>query len=206
MIVTVVDHGLSNLRSLTAALAHLGHESRFADSPRDIESAEVLILPGVGSFPIAMGTLIQRGYAEALRNAATGGRSKILGICLGMQLLLTQSAEGGGAQGLNLVDGVLERFEESGGLSIPHIGWNVVQAPTQSTLFAGLPPESDFYFVHSFCTRKLPTAITVATTTHGKSFISAFEAKNIYGVQFHPEKSQGNGLRLLSNFLEAEVQ
>jgi len=206
VIVTIVDHGLSNLRSLVSALTYLGHEPRFAQSRWEIEAARVLILPGVGSFPIAMEALGQKGYGDAIRSVAEAGRCKILGICLGMQLLLTRSDEGGGAQGLNLVEGVSERFEESANLPIPHIGFNAVRAPTQSELFAGLPSESDLYFVHSYRVKTLPPEVRGATTVHGESFISAFEAGNVYGVQFHPEKSQGNGLRLLSNFLAAEVK
>jgi imidazole glycerol phosphate synthase glutamine amidotransferase subunit len=206
VIVTVIDHGLSNLGSLVSALTHLGHETRFAQSTGDIEGARVLILPGVGSFPVAMEALSRKGYGEEIRAAATGGNSKILGICLGMQLLLSSSDEGAGARGLNLVEGVLERFQESGNLPIPHIGFNGVRAPINSELFAGLPPESDFYFVHSHRARAVPPGVTAATTVHGEAFISAFEAGNVYGVQFHPEKSQGNGLRLLSNFLAAEVK
>ena len=206
MIVTVIDHGLSNLGSLTSALAHLGHETRFAQSAGDIEGARVLILPGVGSFPVAMEALNRQGYGDAIRAAATSGNNKILGICLGMQLLLSWSDEGGGARGLNLVEGVLERFQESAKLPIPHIGFNGVRAPIHSKLFAGLPFESDFYFVHSYRARSVPPGVTAATTVHGDAFISAFEAGNVYGVHFHPEKSQGNGLRLLSNFLAAEVR
>ena len=206
MIVTVIDHGLSNLGSLVSALTHLGHETRFAQSTGDIEVARVLILPGVGSFPIAMEALNRRGYGEAIRAAANGGNSKILGICLGMQLLLSCSDEGGGAQGLSLVEGVLERFQESAKIPIPHIGFNGVRAPIHSELFVGLPFESDFYFVHSYRARAVPPAVIAATTVHGEAFISAFEAGNVYGVQFHPEKSQGNGLRLLSNFLAVEVK
>lgn len=206
MIVTVIDHGLSNFGSLVSALTHLGHETRFAQSTGDIEAARVLILPGVGSFPIAMEALNRSGYGEAIRAAATGGNSKILGICLGMQLLLSWSDEGGGAQGLDLVEGVLERFQESASLPIPHIGFNEVRAPLESDLFAGLPPESDFYFVHSYRAMAVPPGVTAASTVYGEAFISAFEARNVYGVQFHPEKSQGNGLRLLSNFLAVEMK
>ena len=203
---SVVDHGLSNLGSLVSALTHLGHETHFAQSAGDIEGARVLILPGVGSFPIAMEALNRGGYGEAIRAAANGGNSKILGICLGMQLLLSCSDEGGGAEGLDLVDGVLERFQESANLPIPHIGFNGVRAPIHSELFAGLPSESDFYFVHSYRAVAVTSGVIVATTGHGEAFISAFEAGNVYGVQFHPEKSQGNGLRLLSNFLSVEVK
>lgn len=204
--ITVVDHGLSNLKSLVSALAFLGHEAHFASSTADIERAEALILPGVGSFPVAMNLLRERGFIEAIQSAAREGRSKILGICLGMQLMLSRSDEGGGAFGLELVEGKLERFQEATDLAIPHIGFNGVQAPTGSTLFAGLPPESDFYFVHSYRTKTVPPDVSAAKTVYGDTFISAFEAGNVYGVQFHPEKSQSNGLHLLSNFLEAEVK
>lgn len=206
MPITIVDHGLSNLKSLVSALEHLGHDSHFAESAREIQRATTLILPGVGSFPIAMKALEQRGYSDAIREAIEGGKSKILGICLGMQLLMTQSEEGGGAKGLGLVDGAVERFQATQHLPIPHIGFNGVHAPIDSSLFAGLPRESDFYFVHSYRARSTPHGVTAATTFYGETFMSAFEAGNVYGVQFHPEKSQGNGLLLLSNFVAAELR
>lgn len=206
MKVTIIDHGLSNLRSLVSALVHLGYEVLFAESPRDIESARQVILPGVGSFPVAMNLLTEKAIPSAIRNAVNGGKCKLLGICLGMQLLLNKSEEGGGAEGLGLVNGTVERFRESADLTVPHIGFNGVCAPSHSTLFEGLAPESDFYFVHSYRTKHLPPDAMASTTIHGESFVSAFEAGNVYGVQFHPEKSQGNGLRLLSNFLTAEVK
>jgi glutamine amidotransferase len=205
MLVTIIDHGLGNLRSLVSAISHLGHDFLVSSTPKDIASGETLILPGVGSFPIAMAAITEAHLGDVLTETALSGKAKVLGICLGMQLLMSYSGEGGGCTGLDLVGGEVGRFSNGMGLPVPHTGFNAVRAPAGSSLFAGLPEETDFYFVHSYRATVAAPGSLVATTQYGETFVSAFEFGNVYGTQFHPEKSQKNGLRLLNNFLSAEI-
>lgn len=205
-LVTIVDYGMGNIRSLSAAVTHLGWNSQISRDPATIATSETIILPGVGSFPEAMKSIRSQGIDNALRDAFKEGESRILGICLGMQLLMTSSDEDGGSSGLGIIDGDVGRFPEGIALPIPHIGFNSVNASKLSTLFAGLSESTDFYFVHSYRATNAAASGLVATSHYGETFIAAFEAGNVYGTQFHPEKSQSNGLALLSNFLSAELQ
>lgn len=204
--VLIVDYGMGNIRSLGAAVEHLGHDVVVSGNPRDIATAHVVMLPGVGSFPTAMGIIDNRGLSQALCDAAFSGRSKVLGICLGMQLLMFSSNEGEGARGLGLVEGSVERFSAETNLAVPHIGFSSVRAPAGSVLFRGLNDDTDFYFVHSYRAVTAAPEVLVATSHYGGAFVAAIESKNVYGTQFHPEKSQTNGLRLLANFLGAEIR
>ena len=204
--VLIVDYGMGNIRSLGAAVEHLGRKVVVSGEPREIESAEVVMLPGVGSFPAAMKIIDDRGLGEAIRSGVREGRSKLLGICLGMQLLMDASSEGDGAAGLGLVGGWVERFPEQLDLPVPHIGFNSVRAPSGSVLLEGLGAETDFYFVHSYRAISAGPEALVATSLYGDHFVAAIESGNVYGTQFHPEKSQTNGLRLLANFLAAEIR
>ena len=202
-IATVVDYGMGNIRSLCSALAALDWETRVTSNSSVISSAETILLPGVGSFPAAMGVIRKKGIQTAILEATENGRAKILGICLGMQLLLQSSEEDGGDDGLAILRGHVRRFSSDGGLPVPHIGFNRVQPTRQSILFSGLEDGADFYFVHSYRVSELNAPEVVATCKYGQDFGAAFEIGNIYGTQFHPEKSQTNGLRLLANFLNA---
>lgn len=204
--VLIVDYGMGNIRSLSAAVEHLGRNVVVSGQPREIASAEVVLLPGVGSFPAAMRAIDNGGLSEAIRDGVHAGKFKLLGICLGMQLLMAASSEGDGAAGLGLVDGSVERFPEHYDLPVPHIGFNSVRAPGGSILFNGLSAETDFYFVHSYRAVYAGPQALVATSHYGEDFVAAVESGNVYGTQFHPEKSQTNGLRLLSNFLAAEIR
>jgi glutamine amidotransferase len=203
--VTIVDYGMGNLWSVANAFHYLGAETEVCENPKKIRNAEVLILPGVGSFLRAMVHLRATGLAEALKEAVFARKRKILGICLGMQLMAEKGMEDGESQGLGLIPGNVERFSPSvlGELKLPHIGFNRVTGNEQSRLFSQLRPAADFYFVHSF--RLLPAISTghFSLCHYGTDFLAAYEQENIYGVQFHPEKSQTNGLRLLQNFLSA---
>lgn len=203
--VVVADYGMGNIRSLVAAVEHLGHTVTVSGIPDEISKASTLILPGVGSFPAAMTSMNSSGIARAVLDAHSGGTAKILGICLGMQLLMEFSHEDGGSQGLGLVTGQLDRFSATADLRVPHIGFNSVQAEPTSRLFSGLESDADFYFVHSF--RALPSDAggLHATCRYGEEFVAAFEIGNVFGTQFHPEKSQGNGLRLLRNFFALDL-
>lgn len=205
--VTIVDYGMGNIQSIGAAITHLGYEPHFYSDPDAISRSEIIVLPGVGSFPSAMGAVKKRGIDLALREAIAGGKSKVLGICLGMQLLAESSTEDGGSPGLGIFQGAVERFDPTiaASLPIPHVGFNSVTSPAGSVLFRGLGPQTDFYFVHSFRISPHSSTGLLATSTYGERFVAAFEMGNIFGTQFHPEKSQSNGLRLLSNFLQSEI-
>ena len=201
--VTVVDYGMGNIWSVLGALRYLGVEQELVDDPEKVRQAECLILPGVGSFRRAMNRLTESGLGEAICETVVQRQVPILGICLGMQLLGSLGTEDGETAGLGLVPARVDRFtpDELSSLKLPHIGFNAVTSSAESRLFRGLPRQVDFYFVHSY--RMLPEGLDamVSTCTHGVDFVAAFEAGPINGVQFHPEKSQTNGLALLRNFL-----
>jgi glutamine amidotransferase len=202
----IVDYGMGNIRSLSAAVEYLGGDVVVSGEPREIATAKILMLPGVGSFPAAMAIMSNHGLSQALRDSVQTGKSKLLGICLGMQLLMDSSNEGEGATGLGILSGSVERFPTENDLPVPHIGFNSVRSQGESVLFAGLGAETDFYFVHSYRAVNAGPEALVATCHYGEDFVAAIESGNVYGTQFHPEKSQNNGLRLLANFLAAEIR
>lgn len=201
--VIIVDYGLSNILSVVNALTYLGYNCEVTNSPEKITGSKTLILPGVGSFKKAMNSIKELSIDEALSEAANQG-AKILGICLGMQLLGSMSTEDGHTKGLNLINNKVDIFSsaEVGNQKIPHVGFDKVKKNADSLLFMELPTESDFYFLHSY--RMLATEENgiSAVCKYGIEFLAAFEKENIYGTQFHPEKSQTNGLKLLQNFLK----
>jgi glutamine amidotransferase len=200
-VVSVIDYGMGNLRSVRNALNYLGVESRFISEPADLLNSPRLILPGVGSFMQAMTNLANLGLVEPIRTA--GGQGvPILGICLGMHLLADEGEEGGGCRGIGLIPGVVKRLDDQNStLKIPHMGFNQVRFQAPHPLFTGVTDTSDFYFAHSYqfiCDE--PN--TAGTTSYGAPFSSVVVQKNAMGVQFHPEKSQVHGLTLLRNFCE----
>jgi len=197
--ITIVDYGAGNLRSLQNAFRHLGYEVACSSSAKQVARADKLIMPGVGAFGYAMRNLNELGLIDPLRRKALAG-APLLGICLGMQLLLTESEEGGRVQGLDLIAGRVRRFKVD--LKVPHIGWNEIRAEPGSSLLRGLPDSRYAYFVHSYVCHPAEPESTVATCEYGVHFCAAFESRNIFGVQFHPEKSQELGLRILQNFAE----
>lgn len=203
--VTVVDYGMGNLWSVASAFTFLGVDCRITDRPDEVARADLLVLPGVGSFRSAMAALRNSGLADSLHEAVRNRQRKILGICLGMQLLGEASTEDGETPGLGFIPRRVERFAPAdlAGLKVPHVGFNRVVAPRGSRLFCGLEPAADFYFVHSY--RMLPEDLPgqAAICRYGVDFLAAYEDGTVLAVQFHPEKSQTNGLRLLSNFLAA---
>ena len=200
MKVIIINYEMGNIYSVQSALKFLGYESKFTDKPEEILSADKLILPGVGSFRKAMQNIISKGLEETINEVILTKRKPILGICLGMQLLGTSSTEDGFTKGLGFFDGIVERFSEKYDRKVPHIGYNEIVPPQNSVLFQNLEVKSDFYFVHSY---RMSSSIVkgVATCCYGEKFIAAFEQNNVFGTQFHPEKSQTNGLILLKNFL-----
>jgi len=203
--IVLIDYGMGNLWSVGSALNYLGCQSTISGDPGRVARADALILPGVGSFRQAMEVLRTSGLADAITDAVLGRQRKILGICLGMQLFAESGSEDGFSQGLGFIPGGVDRFarDQLGTLKVPHIGFNRVVASDQSRLFQGLVGPTDFYFVHSY--RLLPTNLPgqSATCHYGVDFLAAYDDENIFATQFHPEKSQTNGLLVLKNFLDS---
>lgn len=195
--ICILDYGMGNLRSVEKALEHVGATATIANDAATIRAADGLILPGVGAFPKAMEGVRELGLDELILDRRDAG-VPILGICLGLQLLFDSTTELGGAAGLGLLGGEVEVLDAPG-LKIPHIGWAPVRWEKQSRLAEGIDSETPFYLVHSFAPRPESDDL-LGTTTYGARFACAAERDNVFGVQFHPEKSSSAGLRLLSNF------
>jgi glutamine amidotransferase len=198
--VVVIDYGMGNLFSVASALRYLGCDPQVTDDPLVVGNAAHVILPGVGSFRLAMERLRAKGLDDALRECVRSGRH-LLGICLGMQLLGASSTEDGDTAGLGIIPNSVQLFSESVGVKIPHVGFNEIVPTKQSGLFERLPDHPFFYFVHSYRMSIGALDCTYATSDYGERFLAAFDMGNVCGTQFHPEKSQANGLQLLRNFL-----
>lgn len=192
----IVDYGVGNLKSITNALGYLGLETRITSEEGELERAGSIILPGVGAFPDAAERLRGPGLDRVLRDQAE--RKPILGICLGMQLLFDEGEEVRRCEGLGLVSGRVERIQTD--CKLPHIGWNSLTFPNPSPLFAGLDEGTYVYFVHSFCGIAADPAHVLAQTDYGIPVTAAVGRGNVYGCQFHPEKSGEAGLQILKNF------
>lgn len=200
----IIDYGLGNLTSVAGAVAKLGYEPVISASRDTLSDADKLILPGVGAFPDGMANLSSRGLIEVLGDLVIKGRKPILGICLGFQLLGEGSEEFSETDGLGWIDARVKLLRPSDkSLRVPHVGWNdVTQASPDCILFDGIPDEALFYFVHKYKMETPREGASVATCDYGGAFTAAVQKGNIFGTQFHPEKSQRHGLALLNNFLE----
>ena len=198
MRICILDYGMGNLRSVEKALEHVGARATVSADHALARDADGIILPGVGAFPRAMERIRERGLDQVVRERADAG-VPILGICLGLQLIFSSSTELGGAEGLGLVEGPVDQLRP-GDLKLPHIGWSPVSWSKGSRLTDGLAEDEPFYFVHSFVPRPADAATALGTAEHGERFVCAIEWENVFGVQFHPEKSSAAGLRLLRNF------
>lgn len=198
--VLIIDYGVGNHRSVGAALLRLGYSYDVSSDAEALRRAHAYILPGVGAFQEAMKNLESRGINEVLRQQVLERKKPLLGICLGMQVLAEDSTEGGMRRGLGFIPGHVVRIPEYEGVRIPHVGWNEVEVCTQDPLFVSVGTGTRFYFDHSyhFATEE---AYRSATTMYGEALTAAVQCDNIFGVQFHPEKSQTAGLRLLRAFL-----
>jgi glutamine amidotransferase len=198
--IAVLDYGMGNRRSVEKALEHVGVRAQVTRRPDDVRAADGLIVPGVGAFPEAMRRLRDGGLDALVRERLEAG-GPVLGICLGMQLLFERSTEHEGAEGLGLLPGEVTRLE-TGGLRLPHIGWNLVRFARPSPLTAGLPDACAFYHVHTFAPRPADEGDVLGVAEYGERFASvvALSEAPLFGVQFHPEKSSAHGLRLLENF------
>jgi len=201
--ITIVDYGLGNLRSVENALEFLGCPHHTTAKPAEIADAKKLILPGVGSFRAAMDCIESRDLRSPILEAVERG-AFMLGICLGMQLLAQSGDEDGRTDGLALIPGRVTRLTPTSGEKIPHIGFNAVEFAHDDSLFSGLGVSAEFYFVHSFRFDCSEPSDVIGWCNYAGRFAAVVRRQRVYGMQFHPEKSQTNGLRLLLNFIALE--
>jgi imidazole glycerol-phosphate synthase subunit HisH len=202
--IVIVDYGMGNLGSIFNMLKYLKTDAMISSKLSDIENAEKLILPGVGAFDNGMNNLQNLDLISCLEKKVLNQKTPILGICLGMQLL-TKKSEEGRLSGLGWIDAETVRFSLSKGtnnLKVPHMGWNSVAIRNANSLFRNMDENSKFYFVHSYHVVCHHEEDILTTTHHGIDFVSAFQSRNIFGVQFHPEKSHRFGMNLFNNFIQ----
>ena len=199
--VAIIDYGVGNLRSVEKAFAATGCEATITDNDQELRVAERLVLPGVGAFGACMKGLKERGFDQLVLERASEG-TPLLGVCVGMQMLFEESDEFGSTPGLGLLKGSVRRFGSE--LVVPQVGWNRIQQQRQHALFEGVADGAFCYFVHSFYCEPADVAVVVGETEYGGSYASVVAERNICGVQFHPEKSQEVGLRMLKNFATDE--
>lgn len=202
MRVGIIDYGLGNLKSVAGAVEKVGYEAVITNEKKDLEKVGKLILPGVGAFGDGMKNLRQLGLVDLLNGLVLREKKPILGICLGAQLLSRESDEFGRHQGLGWIDASVQRIESNGtGLRVPHVGWNDLLPVKNSVLLEDIPQGALFYYVHSYHIVCATRDIVVAECEYGVKIAAILQKENIYATQFHPEKSQLYGLRLLKNFL-----
>ncbi|MGI8506958.1 MAG: imidazole glycerol phosphate synthase subunit HisH [Solirubrobacteraceae bacterium] len=198
--IAVIDYGMGNQRSVQKALQRVGAQAEITSDRERLRAADGLVLPGVGAFPLAMRNLDELGLVDQIRAAAAAGKP-LLGICLGMQLLFDGSEEFEPTPGLGLIAGAVTPLR-TGGLRVPHIGWNEVELERRSPLTDGLPGGGcAFYHVHSLAARPSDPDDVAGCTTYGERFATIVARASVFGVQFHPEKSSANGLRMLQSFV-----
>jgi glutamine amidotransferase len=197
--IVVIDYGAGNLRSVLNAISRLGFQAKITSTTRELVSAQALILPGVGAAADSMGNLQRLGLVDPIRRLIAEGRP-FLGVCIGLQLLLTATEEGGWHECLDIVPGVVHRLPT--GLKIPHMGWNQLRQRISHPIFSGIPDEANFYFTHSFYAEPEDTSVVAGTTSYGVSICSVIIKDNLIATQFHPEKSGEYGLKMYANFLK----
>lgn len=201
--ISVIDYGVANLGSMLNMLRKVGVTAELASTPEALERAEKILLPGVGAFDHGMAALLQRGLVEPLKRKVNEDKVPLLGVCLGMQMLGKGSEEGALA-GLGLIDAYCHRFSFEAGSKqkVPHMGWGLLAPRQESRLLSGLDAKARFYFVHSYHLVCAEQSDVLATARYGNEFVSMIQHDNIYGAQFHPEKSHRFGMALLKNFAE----
>jgi len=201
--IVIIDYGMGNLRSILMKFKRIKAEAIISADPADIERADKLILPGVGFFAVGMKNLQESGLLSVLNKKVLESNVPILGICLGMQLL-TKFSEEGNCNGLGWIDAVTKKFLFSppqDKLCIPHVGWDTILPKHPSILLEGIDPDARFYFTHTYAVTCEDEQSVVATTEYGYEFVSIIQKGNIYGTQFHPEKSHFHGLKMIDNFV-----
>jgi glutamine amidotransferase len=211
MHIAICDYGIGNLRSAEKAFQHLGFDAQLTTDPADLTRANRIVLPGVGNFGECMRNLTQKNFIEPLRAEVAKGKL-LLGICVGLQMMFEGSEESPGTSGLGLMKGHVVKFRgqqfeqghDAHALKVPQIGWNSLNFPKAHPLFKNIAPNSFVYFVHSFYTKPVDDADTLARANYGLEFCASAGRDNVMGVQFHPEKSQTVGLNILKNFGEME--
>jgi imidazole glycerol-phosphate synthase subunit HisH len=199
--IAIIDYQMGNLRSVQKGFERVGHSATITSDPDVLAAADKVVLPGVGAFEDAMAELRRRGLVEPIRAAVDGGKP-FLGICLGLQLLFDVGYEGGKHEGLGLLRGDVVRFELDPGYKVPHMGWNSIAMRRPAPIFGGLADGTYCYFVHSYYVVPHDEGVVTATSEYGRGFCSAVWRDNLFATQFHPEKSQADGLRMLKNFAE----
>jgi glutamine amidotransferase len=201
MSIKIIDYGMANLRSVQKAFAELGESAEIVSTPEQIENADRLVLPGVGAFCDAVATLRQKNLAEPIIQHIKKDKP-LLGICLGLQMLFDVGYEDGEHRGLGVIAGKCVRFDvdETMQLKVPHMGWNQLSLRAESPLFVGLPAGAGVYFVHGYHVMPDDESVIATTTDYGRPFVSSIRRGNLMATQFHPEKSQKVGLRILANF------
>lgn len=199
--IVIIDYGMGNIYSISSAVEYLGFSSRLSSQADTILGADFIIMPGVGSFNLAMRRLREKNMVEVLHKAVADKRIPLLGICLGMQLLGTSGTEDGYTEGLGFIEGAVDRFQTGRSeVKIPHVGFSPTRiVDRDSPLFRGLPDVVDFYYTHSY-RMTCSSESLLATCQNGETFSAAVGSGNIFGTQFHPELSQSNGLHVLKNF------
>ena len=199
--IAIVDYGMGNLRSVQKGFEHVGHAATITSDPAVIRSAEKVVLPGVGAFGDCMQELRSRKLVEPVKQAIADGKP-FLGICLGLQLLFEVGHEGGRHEGLGVLAGEVVRFDLPHDYKVPHMGWNQLEIVRPAPILAGLTSGTHVYFVHSYYVVPADPAVIATKTTYGVPFTSMIWRDNLFATQFHPEKSQADGLRILRNFAE----
>ncbi|MCX5995988.1 MAG: imidazole glycerol phosphate synthase subunit HisH [Chloroflexi bacterium] len=197
--IAVIDYGAGNLRSVTNALVKLGYQPKVTHEPEDVVNATAVIFPGVGAAADVMESLREAGMDEAIKEVIREGQP-FFAICVGMQVLLSATEEGGLNECLDIIPGMVKRLPA--GLKVPHIGWNQVKQLTSHPIFEGIPDGSNFYFVHSYYAEPEDASVVAGTTEYGVDLCSLLIKDNVIATQFHPEKSGELGLRMYTNFLE----
>jgi glutamine amidotransferase len=198
--VGIINYGMGNLTSVRNAFVAVGSEALILASPTETEMCSHLILPGVGAFGDAMSRLCESGWIDVMHRHAMEKKKPFLGICLGMQLLAERGTEHGPFEGLGWIPGSVTKLDGNG-VRIPHIGWNDIEFARTSEIFSTVESGQDFYFVHSYAFRPVDDRCVTSWCFHGERFAASLQIENIFATQFHPEKSQKNGLKLLKNFI-----
>lgn len=199
--IAIIDYGMGNLRSVQKGFERVGHQAAVTSDPAVVAAADKVVLPGVGAFEDAMAELRTRGLVRPVLAAIDGGKP-FLGICLGLQLLFDVGFENGRHEGLGVIPGEVVRFELPRGLSVPHMGWNQLEIRRRPPALEGLAEGTFVYFVHSYYVVPRDPGVIATETDYGGPFCSSIWRENIFATQFHPEKSQADGLRILKNFAE----